>query len=204
MTQNPSTPGTSPVITTGSGSGTPYSIPPPPPGGHPNVGIGAGAVKATAAASDPRVGGISAQTPWVGGSNLSTKKPTAPYDVLCYRPADFRSMQKQHELLKAGLPESRRLELTDMNKETSVSLMTWLEELKLMLETKGLDTVFRVVKDGIEIYMLAQWGDLNLTVVPNGCCGSKPMAISSTSKGHRQPTTQLENLFDCLTSKPFN
>ena len=50
----------------------------------------------------PRIGGISDEVPWTGGSNL--KSNTAPVDVLCFGPENFREMQKQHDSLKQGLP----------------------------------------------------------------------------------------------------
>ena len=62
----------------------------------------------------PRIGGILDKVPWTGGSNL--KPNDAPVDVLCFRPENFREMQKQHDSLKKGLPVEQRLELGDGTK----------------------------------------------------------------------------------------
>ena len=45
-----------------------------------------------------RIGGILNSIAWTGGSNLTPL--IAPYDVQCFRPMDFRSMQEQDKLLK--------------------------------------------------------------------------------------------------------
>lgn len=100
-------------------------------------------------------------TAWVGGSNLGSQSMRAPLDVLCYRPEDFKSMQKQHESLKAGLEPPKRLELPSGNNK-GIALTTWIQEVKLMIETKGFDTVFRVFdpKKNVEVYLLERWGEV--------------------------------------------
>jgi hypothetical protein len=51
-----------------------------------------------------RVGGSNNGVPLTGGSNLDEKKNEVPIYVLCFRPENFKEMQKQHECLKRGLP----------------------------------------------------------------------------------------------------
>ena len=77
-------------------------------------------VTATAAATKPRVGGVSGETAWTGGSNLSALRNQSPEDVLCFRPETFKEMQKQHESLKQGLPLEQKLELVEGSRTTVV------------------------------------------------------------------------------------
>lgn len=92
---------------------------------------------------------------------MGLQAPSGPLDVLCYRPEDFKSMQKQHESLKAGLEPSKRLELPSGNSK-GIALTTWIQEIKLMIETKGFDTVFRVFdpQRNVEVYLLERWGEV--------------------------------------------
>ena len=46
---------------------------------------------------------------------MATQNPD-PLDILCYRPTDFQSKQKQMETLKQGLEEARRMDLSSDNK----------------------------------------------------------------------------------------
>ena len=48
----------------------------------------------TSIATEPRVGGVHDKVPWTGGSNLDEQKNEAPTDVLCFRPENFKEMQK--------------------------------------------------------------------------------------------------------------
>ena len=50
-------------------------------------------------------------------------------------------MQKQHELLKKGLPDEQKLELGDGTK-ISIGLITWITWMVMLFTTKGMDTVF--------------------------------------------------------------
>jgi hypothetical protein len=126
--------------------------PPPPPTGPPA----------------PRVGSIDNGVPWVGGSGLTGQLRTAPLDILCYRPSDFRSKQRQYESLKAGLEVSRRLELGDNKKDHAMSLVAWIQEIKLLVETRGFDTIFRVTNSTTptsEVYIVEKWGDMKLKAI---------------------------------------
>ena len=68
----------------------------------------------------PRIGGLVDKVPWTGGSNSQAKKNKEPTDVLCFRPENFREMQKQHDSSKQGLPTEQHLELGEGRKHQSV------------------------------------------------------------------------------------
>ena len=97
------------------------------------------------AATKPRIGGVYDGVPWTGGSNINQN--TEPEDVLCFHPENFKEMQKQHESLKKGLPDEQKLELVDGSK-TFIGLITWITWMMMMFTTKGMDTVFRILKTG--------------------------------------------------------
>ena len=108
--------------------------------GTPSTTVGLGTTStATSLPSIPRVGGIDGSTPWTGGSAVI--RSTEPVDILCYRPVEFSSKQKQMIALKEGLDESRRLDLPSDSSKT-ISLISWIQEIKLLIETRGFDTVF--------------------------------------------------------------
>ena len=112
---------------------------------------------ATTASSPPkpRVGGNDG-TPWVGGSSKNPRKE--PYDILCYRPTDFRSKQKQHENLKRGLEEHMRLDLPSTGKQ-AMSLINWIREIKGMVLSRGFDTVFYIPDSGSnKRFLIGKWG----------------------------------------------
>lgn len=96
-------------------------------------------------ATKPRIGGVYDGVPWTGGSNIN--KSTEPEDVLCFRPENFKEMQKQHESLKKGLPDEQKLQLVDGSK-TSIGLITWITWMMMLFTTKGMDTIFRILKTG--------------------------------------------------------
>lgn len=107
----------------------------------------------------PKTGGIDDGIPWVGGD--PSKSSTTPVDILCYRPSDFRSKQRQHDALKQGLDEARRLELPG-GSENKSSLVTWIQEMKLLCQNRGFDTVFyiKVSRNGTDEfkYLMSDWG----------------------------------------------
>ena len=109
----------------------------------------------------PRVGGIQDKVPWTGGSNLDEEKNEAPTDVLCFRPENFKEMQKQHECLKRGLPIEQRLELGE-GSQMSISLITWITWMMIEFTTKGMDTVFKILQTGgsTELDLVQNWGRL--------------------------------------------
>ena len=67
----------------------------------------------------------------------------APIDILAHRPDDFRSKQKQIESIKKGLNDALKLELPK-NGKLQVPVMTWVNEMKNHLITRGLEPVFCV------------------------------------------------------------
>ena len=117
--------------------------------------------------SKPRVGGVSSDVPWTGGSNINVKGNTEPADVLCYHPSSFKEMQRQHAELKTGLHESQRLELVDGQK-TSIGLTVWITWMMMMLVQKGMDTVFKVWDEGTqEVDLLKEWGMVTMESLTN-------------------------------------
>ena len=106
----------------------------------------------------PRVGGVIDGVIWTGGSNIATQQQNAPEDVLCFRPAGFKEMQKQNENLKCGLVESQRLELVDGTK-TTVGLTMWITCMMMLLTQYGMDTVFKIWDQRTgEVDILKSWG----------------------------------------------
>ena len=114
----------------------------------------------------PRVGGISYGTAWTGGSSVDSKRNKDPVDILCFRPNNFKDMQKQHESLKKGLDSDKRLEIDDGSKVT-VGLTMWVTWMSMMLVNKGMDTVFMILNasTGIELNLLKTWGEAALPKV---------------------------------------
>lgn len=120
----------------------------------------------TVAIRTPRVGGVVDGVAWVGGSNLPGEENEEPDDILCFRPHTFREMQRQHDELKKGLENERRLEIGNKDK-VSVGLTMWITWLKMILVTRGMDTVFLVcdVDEDEEtcsnqVSLLDNWGKL--------------------------------------------
>jgi hypothetical protein len=115
-------------------------------------------------ATKPRIGGVYDGVPWTGGSNIN--KSTEPEDVLCFRPENFKEMQKQHESLKKGLPDEQKLELVDGSK-TSIGLITWITWMMMLFTTKGMDTIFRILKagDAEELDLVQNWGKATKQIV---------------------------------------
>ena len=132
-----------------------------PPSGNTGLGLTPGAT-IVSLPPVPRVGGIDGSTPWTGGSELDPR--TSPLDILCYRPLDFTAKQKQMIALKEGLEESRRLDLPNDTGKT-ISLVSWIQEVKLLVETRGFDTVFRLVSGLSETYLLDKWGEVTQSQV---------------------------------------
>ena len=102
----------------------------------------------------PRVGNVEGGIAWTGGSNVPRRANIVPRDVRCFRPTDFRSMQEQDKLLKQGVPEEMKLTLVDENEKDSQTVSAWIDEVKFLIETNGMDTVFRIYNVyAREIYM---------------------------------------------------
>ena len=112
----------------------------------------------------PRVGGIiinkGEQFAWTGGSILNI--PPRPKTMAAYRPEEFKSLAKVEKECMTGLPESHRLSTPDKIATASdtklVSLQTWIDRLKKVIEDRGMDTVFRMIENGVEYYLLEEFG----------------------------------------------
>lgn len=90
----------------------------------------------------PRVGGIEGGIVWTDGSysNLAN----APRDVRCFRPTDFCSMQEQYKVFKKGVSDDLKLTLVDENenKDNTQTVSGWIDKIKFLIETNGMDSVF--------------------------------------------------------------
>ena len=109
----------------------------------------------------PRIGGgTDLDTWWTGGSNLN--RIERPRSVNARRPTDFRSLEKIESNCTKGLPENRRLGTPD-DKEYTISLTAWINEVRHDMESKGMDTVFHVLEfvNVTETYLLTNWGGVS-------------------------------------------
>ena len=147
----------------------PPRTPFPPRTPHPNTNLNLNMKTTTHSArspSLPRIGGIEDGIAWTGGSGSNSAN--APRDVRCFRPTDFRSMQEQDKALKKGVAEDLKLTLIDENdnKDNNQTVSGWIDEIKFLIETNGMDSVFRI-EDGIkpENYMLVNWGNIKISDV---------------------------------------
>lgn len=116
----------------------------------------------------PRVGGVIDGTPWTGGPTAPmAKKLSKPKGVLCFRPLDYKSKQRQYDSLVKGLEAHQHLELTGAKDDKQISVVSWIREIRLVMETRGLDSVFRVTStDGLsELYLLESWGESDFSKV---------------------------------------
>ncbi len=96
----------------------------------------------------PRVGGvevIKGETfAWTGGELIATTRRTKPQSMKAYRPQDFKSLSKMETTCQEGLSASHRLSTPDKisTDATAVSFQTWIEQLKVLLVEKGMDSLF--------------------------------------------------------------
>ena len=130
--------------TTGTSATTNLPLPPPP---------------------NPRIGGGNGkqETPWwTGGSNVITSRLARPKSVMAYRPqGDLRSQDRIYRYCTEGLEEERHLgPVEDSN--TTVSITTWVAQIRHAMEERGMDTVMRIYNASTqqELYMLSSehWG----------------------------------------------
>jgi hypothetical protein len=114
----------------------------------------------------PRVGGIDIiegkQYAWTGGGTIQgTTLRTRPGSAKAYRPTDFKSLNKMETQCQEGLVEAHRLPTPDKiaTDVTAVTLQTWIDRVKVALQERGLDTVFRmVISPTEEHYLLEEFG----------------------------------------------
>ena len=93
-----------------------------------------GAQNASTTTVQPRVGGIEENIAWTGGSNLQLRIDTSPWDVRCFRPTEFRSMQEQEKLLKKGVSEEMKLTLVDENEKDTQTVSSWINKIKFLIK----------------------------------------------------------------------
>lgn len=118
----------------------------------------------------PRVGGVIDGTPWTGGPTApEAKKLSKPKGILCFRPPDYKSKQRQYDSLVKGLDDRKHLELTGAKDDKQFSVVSWIREIRLVMEMRGLDSVFRITStDGqSELYLLESWGEADFLKVKN-------------------------------------
>jgi hypothetical protein len=114
---------------------------------------------AAATAPNPRIGGgTDSFTWWTGGPNVS--QLVRPHTYHCGRPNDFKSAAKVQEICTKGLAENRQIGTED-DKDNTITLTAWINEIRAHMEQKGMDTVFWVQPDPAdEVYLLKDWGEL--------------------------------------------
>ena len=113
----------------------------------------------SSSAGNPRIGGgTDGDTWWTGGPN--TKLLSRPMTINARRPDDFKSAEKIEYNCTKGLPEGRRLGTED-DKDATITLTTWINELREEIEATGMDTVFWVMKGIQETYLLSDWGAIS-------------------------------------------
>ncbi len=85
---------------------------------------------------------------------------------MAFRPTSFKEMSRQHTLLKEGLADSKKLDLESGNAK-GISVTSWIQEVKWMIEPRGFDTVFLVYhpEEKKKVYLLDKWGELTLAEV---------------------------------------
>ena len=80
-------------------------------------------------------------------------------------------MQEQDKVLKKGVAEDLKLTLINENenKDNTQTVSGWIDEIKFLIKTNGMDSVFRIENGGTdqENYMLINWGNIKLSTVSN-------------------------------------
>ena len=93
---------------------------------------------------DPCVGGgNNSDTWWTGGSNVLGQHRTRPKTIHARRPTDFRNAEKVETACKTGLPDERKLGLSE-EKDFPITVAAWTREIQKKLEDCGMDTVFLI------------------------------------------------------------
>ena len=76
----------------------------------------------------PRVGGASNGEAWTGGSNL--KPRSRPKTAYARRPDDFKGASTIESECAKGLAESRRLGANECEKDSAISLTSWIQLIR--------------------------------------------------------------------------
>ena len=109
---------------------------------------------------NPRIGGgTGSDSWWTGGPNLAPR--TKAHTAHAGRPSDFKSASKVQEVCTKGLAENRQLGTAD-DKENTITLTSWVNEIRANMEQSGMDTVFWVrASNTKECYLLRNYGELD-------------------------------------------
>ena len=83
--------------------------------------------------------------------------------MLAYRPTEFKAKTKSESCCSAGLVEAFHLSTADKIAEDKgetdmVTMQTWINQIKQVVEERGLDSVFRMVDGTTELYLLTEFG----------------------------------------------
>ena len=129
-------------------------------GGATPVAATAGTVTVPTAPPNPRIGGgTGSDSWWTGGPNLTPR--TKAHTAHAGRPSDFKSASKVQEACTKGLAENRQLGTAD-DKENTITLTSWVNEIRANMEQSGMDTVFWVRPSKTEeCYLLRNYGELD-------------------------------------------
>ena len=95
-------------------------------------------------APQPHMKGVIDNILWTGCSNITYNCRSTPRSTRGYRPSDLANMIKQDVLLKYGLKDDIILALNEEN-ENKQTLANWVDDIKMLIESNGMDTVFRVL-----------------------------------------------------------
>jgi hypothetical protein len=114
----------------------------------------------------PRCGGLALvntqQVPWTGGGTTPQTTVTVPASSFAFRSSDLSTALKVEKACTEGLADARRLPapgVADMsNLGTVVTFADWLYMLKNALVERGLDSIFRTMINGVEVFLLEKWG----------------------------------------------
>ena len=86
----------------------------------------------------------------------ATSKIFQPKTIFSRRPMDFRSAAKVEENCSRGIGDDYKLS----TKDSSISLTSWIQLVRIHMEDHGMDSVFRRIDSrGKEVYMLQEWGE---------------------------------------------
>jgi hypothetical protein len=95
----------------------------------------------------------------LAGETVAANKLVGPKGINAYRPmTDFRSLRATMEACQKPLEQSKQFDTAD-TKTSKITFISWMNCIKANIETRGMDTVFRVMDPTMtnETYMLHQW-----------------------------------------------
>ena len=122
----------------------------------------------------PRCGGVEdiegQKFAWTGGGGLPTTERTIPSTAQAVRPRDYKSWAKTEKECQQGLAVEHHLSTPDKSgKDDKLSLQAWIDRIKVAIEDKGMDPVFRIVNGTgatrTEDYILEEFGMAKIDTV---------------------------------------